>query len=208
MPPWELVQTVSVSNDRLDATIHVNPLGAGHLVVVALNIDEAGTVNTIADSGASNQYRLIGAGSVQSTMVDASLWLYYAENSRPGADEIFIAATHAISGVVVWEVAGIRTDRSLDAAATLNDPPRSKEPFGPQITTSTPGDFVVSVALANGTITGMHPGNEFTFDDDGQGNGWSHLTDSRSPAGLHQAQWDQLSATETCSGAAAFQIGP
>jgi hypothetical protein len=34
------------------------------------------------------------------------------------------------------------------------------------------------------------------------------LTDSRSPAGRHQAQWDQLSAAETCSGAAAFQIGP
>ena len=34
------------------------------------------------------------------------------------------------------------------------------------------------------------------------------LTDSRSPAGRHQAQWDRLSAAETCSGAAAFQIGP
>ena len=208
MPPWELVQTVSVTNDRLDATIHVNPLGAGHLVVVALNIDEAGTVKTIADSGASNQYRLIQAGSVQSMSVDASLWLYYVENSRPGADEILIAATHAISGVVVWEVAGVRTDDSLDAAATLNDQPPSKEPLGPQITTSAPGDFVVSVALANGRITRMHPDNEFTFDDDGQGNGWSHLTDSRAPAGLHWAQWDQMSADQTCSGAAAFQIGP
>ena len=208
MPPWELVQTVSVSNDRLDATIHVNPLGAGHLVVVALNIDEAGTVKTIADSGASNQYRLIQAGSVQSMSVDASLWLYYVENSRPGADEILIAATHAISGVVVWEVAGVRTDESLDAAASLNDQPPSKEPLGPQITTSAPGDFVVSVALANGRITRMHPDNEFTFDDDGQGNGWSHLTDSRAPAGLHWAQWDQMSADQTCSGAAAFQIGP
>jgi hypothetical protein len=206
--PWELVQTTSVDNATTTATVPVMRLGAGHLVVVAVEIDDRGLVTGVTDSSGCNSYVAIPAALSTSIALDANLQLFYAKNSCPDATAIGVVATGTVCAVVVWEVAGIRTDDPLDAAAALNDQPASALPVGPMITTSAAGEFVVSAVVVDNTITGIHAGNEFTNDRNNQGNGWGHLTDPRAPAGLHQAQWDQSPGGAYCASAASFQVAP
>jgi hypothetical protein len=206
--PWELVQTASVDSATATATVPVKALGAGHLVVVAVEIDERGLVTSMADSSGCNSYVAIPTAFSTSMALDANLQLFYAKNSCPDASVISVAATAIVCAVVVWEVAGIRTDEPLDAAATLNDQPANVLPVGPMITTSAAGEFMVSVAVVDNMITGIHAGNEFTNDRNNQGNGWGHLTDPQAGAGVHQAQWDESPGGAYCASAAAFRVGP
>lgn len=206
---WELVQTAGVDNaTRSNATVPLKRLGAGHLVVVAVEIDNSGLVTTMTDSSGCNSYIAIPTAFSASMELDVSLQMFYAKNSCPDAAAISITATATVSAAAVWEVAGIRTDEPFDTAAVLNDQSASDRPLGPRITTSATGEFVVAVALVDQSVTGVHVGNEFTNDHKNQGNGWGHLADPQSAAGVHQAQWDQSPAGAYCASAAAFQVGP
>jgi hypothetical protein len=207
--PWELVQTASADNAApSNATVNLKPLGRGHLVVVAVQVDSHGLVTNVTDSSLCNNYLPIPTSLSTSMALDVTLQLFYAKSSCPDANAISITATATVSAAAVWEVAGIRTDEPLDTATVLNDQSASDRPLGPKITTSAAGEFVVAVALVDHLITGIHAGNEFTNDQNNQGNGWGHLTDPQSAAGLHQAQWEQTPAGPYCSTAAAFQVGP
>ncbi len=108
---------------------------------------------------------------------------------------------------MVWEVAGLRTSGALDTGVAVSDQPASNTPLGPSITTKTPGEFVVSVAIVANGISGTHAGNAFTNDLRTRGDGWAHLTDPAAPAGSYQAEWDQGTAGDYCSDAAAFRSG-
>lgn len=201
---WQLVQTASADS----ATVPVKPLGAGHLVVVAVEVARSGLVTAITDSSGCNSYVAIPTAHATSVALDVNLQLFYAKNSCAQADAISIATTTSVFAAAAWEVAGIRTDQPVDAAAVLNDQAASSSPVGPPLTTSAAGDFVVAVALVNNMITGIHAGNEFTNDHGNFGNGWAHLTDPMAAAGVHQARWDQSQAGAYCASAAAFQVGP
>ena len=74
-------------------------------------------------------------------------------------------------------------------------------------TTSAAGEFVMASAIVFDTVSGIHPGNEFTNDQVSDGNGWAHLTDPMAPAGVHQAQWDATPGSY-CASAVAFKVGP
>ena len=76
------------------------------------------------------------------------------------------------------------------------------------MTTTAPGDFIVSAAIVQNNITGTHTGNEFTNDEMPNGNGFAHLTATRAPAASHQARWDQPTSGAYCSSSAAFFVGP
>lgn len=204
--PWSLVQTVGVLNSP---NVTVARLGAHHLVVVAIQIDGGGQINAITDNLGCNTFVAIPAAHATTMALGDDLQIYYAEDSCPQADTISIATTTgAIHAVVIWEVAGIRTDAPVDIATVLDDRPRTGTPLGPPITTSGAGEFVVSVALVENNVTGVHAGNEFTNDQTTNGNGWAHLADPQAAAGLHQAQWDQMPAGAYCATAVAFRIAP
>lgn len=202
--PWALIQTSGARS----ATVTVKPLGAHHLVVVAIQISGGGLVTAITDSSNRNSYIAIpGAHAVENTLGD-DLQIFYARDSFPGGDAVGIAATMQVHAAVVWEVSGIRTDEPLDTAAVLNSQPESTAPLGPAITTRASGEFVVTAAMVENVATRIHAGDEFTNDQTTNGNGWAHLTDPMAAAGTYQAQWDQPASGLSCAAAAAFQVGP
>jgi hypothetical protein len=201
---WALIQT---SGSR-SSSVGVKPLGAHHLVVVAVQLFSDGLVTAIIDSSACNAYIAIPAAHAIDRTLGDSLQIFYAKDSCPEADAISIAATTAVAATVVWEVSGIRTDDPLDTAAVRNDQPASTAPLGPAITTSTPGEFVVSAAIVENLAASIHAGNEFTNDQMTNGNGWAHLTAPMAAAGDYQAQWDQPRAGAYCAAVAAFRVAP
>lgn len=201
---WALIQTAGSRSSN----VGLAPLGAHHLVVVAVQLFSDGRVTAILDSSACNTYVEIPAAHAVNRSLGDGLQIFYAKNSCPGADDLGVAATTAVFATVVWEVAGIRTDTPVDTAAVLNDRPASTAPIGPTITTSAAGEFVVSAAMVENLAATIHAGNEFTNDQITNGNGWAHLTDPMAEAGDHQAQWDQLVPGAYCASAAAFRVGP
>ena len=203
-PGWVLVQTEAVQGP----TLTVDPLGSQHLIVMAVQLDQDGLVTAITDNSNCNSYMSISTAHAGCAELETELVMYYANPSCTGATTISVAATTSVLAAVVWEVSGIRTDDPLDTAIVLDDQPASTSPLGPTITTSTDGEFVVSVAIVDNIASGIHPGNEFTNDQFAFGNGWAHLTDPMAKAGVHQAQWDQPDPGVYCANAAAFKIVP
>lgn len=203
-PRWALIQTAGSRSSN----VPLAPLGAHHLVVVAVQLSSDGRVTSILDSSACNAYVEVPAARAVDRPLGDAVQIFYAKNSCSGADDLGVAATAAVFATVVWEVSGIRTDDPVDTAAVLNDQPASTAPIGPTITTSTAGEFVVSAAMVENLAATIHAGNEFTNDQITNGNGWAHLTDPMAAAGDHRAQWDQPSAGSYCASAAAFQVGP
>ena len=212
-PTWTLVQTTTSTG----STLTIAPSGAQHLIIVAVQIANAGSVISITDNPPdnnaaalddSNAYVAIPAARATNTSPSDALELWYANNSRPGATAISIAATTTVIAAMAWEVSGLRAVDPLDAASPLNAQPATATPQGPRITTSTGGEFVVSVAIVANGVSGTSAGNEFTNDYRTKGNGWAHLTDPMAAAGSHQAQWDQTISGTYCASAAAFLAGP
>lgn len=201
---WALIQTAGSRSSN----VSLAPLGAHHLVVVAVQLASNGQVTSILDSSVCNAYVEIPAAHAVNRPLGDALEIFYAKNSCSGADDLGVSATTGVFATVVWEVAGIRTDDPLDTAVVLNDQPASTAPIGPTITTSAAGEFVVSAAMVENLAATIHTGNEFTNDQITNGNGWAHLTDSMAAAGDHRAQWDQPDAGAYCASAAAFRAGP
>ena len=201
---WALIQTAGSRSSN----VSLLPLGAHHLVVVAVQLSSDGRVTAILDTSACNAYVEIPAAHAVDRPLGDAVQIFFAKNSCPGADDLGVSATTAIFATVVWEVSGIRTDDPVDTAVVLNDRPASTAPIGPTITTSTAGEFVVSAAMVENLAATIHAGNEFTNDQITNGNGWAHLTDPMAAAGDHRAQWDQPDAGTYCASAAAFRVGP
>jgi hypothetical protein len=202
--PWALVQTAGSRSSN----VSVKPLGAHHLVVVAIQISGGGLVTAITDSSNCNTYAAVPAAHATNRTLGDDLQIFYAKDSCPDADAISIAATMSVHAAVVWEASGIHTGDPLDTAAALNDQPASTTPLGPQIITSMAGEFVVSAAMVENVAARIHAGDEFTNDQTTNGNGWAHLADPMAAAGNHQAQWDQTQSGVYCATAAAFRVGP
>jgi hypothetical protein len=178
--------------------------GAGHLIVVGVETD--GDVVTGITDNAGNSY-VLAPGSRSKHSVDAlSVEVWYAKNSKVGATRITVAPPIA-SSVVMWEVAGVNTTDPLTAATKLDDQPTSTTPLGASITTTSVGEFVVSIAIVEDEVSGIRPGNAFTNDQRVFGNGWAHLTDPASPAGSYQAQWNQPGSGTSCASSVAFRRG-
>ena len=215
-PRWTLVQT-SMSTS---STVTIAPSSSRNLIVVAAQIANAGSITSITDNAAddddvnanllneSNTYVAIPAARATNTNPSNVLEIWYAQNARRGATKISIGATAPVLAAVAWEVSGIRTIDPLDTAGKLDGQPATIAPVGPSITTSTAGEFIVSVAIVANVVTGASAGSEFTNDCLTNGNGWAHLADPGAAAGSHQAQWAQNTSGRYCASAAAFRVSP
>jgi len=203
---WTLVQNATTTSP----TLMIASSGAGHLIVVAVHLANTGSVSSITDNAPNggNSYVAIATSRATNTSPPDAVELWFARGSIAGATTIALAASTTIVGAVAWETSGIRTDSPLDTATTLDAQPATTTPLGPRITTSEPGEFVVSVAIVANGVSTTHAGNEFTNDQRTRGNGWAHLTDPAAAAGDHQAQWDQGVSGAYCANAAAFRVGP
>ena len=213
---WQLVQSAGRLQDSLPVT-----LGAGHLVVVAVDVQNGGTASAVSDGSDCNTYVEIPAARAQAQVPGSSLndnlQVFYAKNTCAHAGTITVTPASDVVGIAAWEVSGMRTDNPVDTMAVLTNQPRSVLPLGPAITTSEAGEFVVSAAIVDNNICETasgknspppcqtHPGNEFTNDQALDGNGYAHLTDPHAAAGVHQAAWDQLSSGVYCATAVAFR---
>ena len=202
---WELVQTAAAERA---ISLGVTELGAQSLIVVAMQIDPRGMVTAVTDNSNCNSYTEIT--DAYAFCIASKLYIYYAKSSSAcsGATKIDLAVTAPVFAAVAWEVSGIRSDDPVDTALTLTEQPDTTSPRGPRITTSTDGEFVVSVMLVDNIVSGIHPGNEFTNDQLVFDNGWAHLTDPMAKAGTYQAQWDQPMAGAYCTSAVAFKVAP
>jgi hypothetical protein len=202
---WTLVQTQAARTRDTAVTLGMEPLSAAHLIVVAVQPNLGGAVTSVTDDSGCNVYRPIAAAHAGCNLLETGLHIYYAYDSCPGASTIAVTAAESILALAAWEVAGMRRDDPLDAAAILDDQAASNAPLGPRITTSVDGAFVISVVVMENVTSGIHAGSAFTNDHSTFGNGWAHLTDAMAPAGTYQAQWDQPLAGTSCASAAAFQ---
>lgn len=201
---WALIQTVGARSSSLSMA----PLGAHHLVVVAVQLSGDGLVSAVIDNSGCNVYVAIPASYATDRALGDAMQIFYAKDSCPEASGIAVAATTSVFATVVWEVSGIRTDAPLDTAAVLDDQAASTAPLGPRITTRTAGEFVVSAAMVENLAASIHAGNGFTNDQITNGNGWAHLTDPMAAAGSYQAQWDQPQSGAYCAATASFLVGP
>lgn len=210
-PAWTLVQTRSAipqSRTPLDIAINIDPLGARHLVVVAVEVDQDGTVSSVTDD-CDNTYELIPAAHTTCAAMKCRLDTFYVRSSCAGSGAIRITATTEILAAVMWEASGLRGDDPLDTASTVpDDRPATTAPVSPSIATNSDGEFVVAVAIAENKIQGLRAGSEFTNDQNSFFNGWAHLTDTAAKAGTHQAEWVQDQSGAYCANAAAFRTAP
>jgi hypothetical protein len=199
---WTLLQTRA----GVTGSVSMMPSGAGHLIVVGVETDDIGgsmPVQSVTDN-AGNVYSLApGSRSKESTeALSAEIW--YTSNSKAGATQV-TATGPIVVAVAIWEVDDI--DMTAPVTATkLDEQPSSSTPLGARITTASNGEFVVSIAIVSNDVVGIASGNAFTNDHNVFGNGWAHLTDPASPAGVYQAQWSQPATGVSCASSAAFRV--
>lgn len=183
---WALVNKASKSGSPL-TSLTIPSTGSGHLIAVALMFNGSTTVSSIADN-AGNTYV---SANARSTIGSLSTEIWYAVNSKSGATTVtptFAGSPNHVE-MTTWEVSGVPASAPdakgiSSAAVTLNNTP------GPAVTTTQPGDFVISILFANSTnFTAITTGNEFTNDYATFGNGWAHITSNAAAAGTHQASW-------------------
>jgi len=98
---WALVQTMASTSSPLA----IAPSGSQHLIIVAVQLANAGAVTSIVDNPPdnnapalddSNVYVAIPAARATNTSPSDALELWYANNSRPGAAAISITATTTV----------------------------------------------------------------------------------------------------------------
>lgn len=202
LAPWTLVQTAGGTASSLAITAS----GGGHLIVVAVETTAIGPVTSVSDSAGNTYVAAVGGRSASATF-GAGLELWYAAGAKPGATTV-TATAPTVYAMVIWEVAGIRTTSPVDRVTKLDDQAATTLPVGASITTTAAGDYVVSVAIVDNTVSGIHAGNAFTNDRTTFGNGWAHLTSNSAAAGTYQARWDQPTSGAYCATSVAFFIGP
>ncbi|MBV9762023.1 MAG: hypothetical protein JO340_15780 [Acidobacteriaceae bacterium] len=185
-PSWTLVNKASnVVNPGGGLTIPAT--NTGHLLAVALIFNGTTSVSTISDN-AGNTYVSGGARAANAPMT-SEIW--YAVSTKPGATVVTpqFAGSPTHIEMATWEVAGLSTSYP-DAANTASGNVVSNNTAGPAVTTSQPGDFVISaLAASSANFTTMSSGNNFTDDFTTNGNGWAHITSNTVPPGIQQPSW-------------------
>jgi hypothetical protein len=195
-PPWQLVQT----KDTLGASLNIAPSTGGAVVVVGIETSSGAAVTSVTDEKGST-YVAIARATNEARGFAIELW--YAPDVHAGAKRI-TAGAPAVSAMVAWEVANLRTTGALATFATLDDQAATPTPLGAPIATTEAGEFVVSVAIVGNMVSGIDASGAFTNDHTTLGNGWAHLTDAQAPPGAYQAAWDQPTAGVYCAASAAF----
>ena len=197
-----LVQTASTTN----ASLPVNPTATGNLLVIAVNVGGPGLLTGITDDADDGSNMYVNAG------VDAyagpgnpngTTTIWYVKNSKGRVRNITPAGSYTTVAYTFWEFSGVDTSSPLDATSTLQNQSASLTPLGPSITTTKPGELVISAVIVANNVTHIHAGNAFTNDALPFGDGFAHLI--ATSTGTFNAQWDQNPTGIYASNAASFK---
>ena len=198
--PWKLVQHQGATGDDVNCAASA----AGNLIVVAVETNASDPVTAVTDNVGNTYNRVKGSRAVI-TQENLGVEVWYAVNANPGTTRI-VAAAPTVHGVVMWEVDGFGAADPLGDVAKVNDQVASMMPDGAAITTTTTGEFVVSILIVEFVITNIVAGS-FTNDELVFGNGWAHLTSNTAPPGTYQAAWSATNGL-SCASSVAFRVTP
>ncbi len=209
---WAVIQTTSATQNPatsvFSSTFPVNTT-AGNLIVAFFNTSGSTITISNADIGGNAFTQVPGAKATSATTGLSDIW--YLQNNPGGikATTVHYAAATAFPAMIVYEVSGIKTSGSLDVAAQVSSQTATTTPLGAAVTTTAVGDFIVANVNVANSITGIHAGNEFTWDDSvKQFTAGSHITSASATAASHQPQWDESPSGAFCGSTASFFITP
>jgi hypothetical protein len=200
--PWTLVQTRASGNNDNDVTTTAS--GAGNIIIAAIETTANNAVTTVTDN-AGNTYVPVAGSRSKNTVAAFGVELWYANNVAAGATQV-TATGVTIYGIAIWEVAGIDSTSPLGNVVKIDDQGGSMTPSGAPITTTTTGEFVISIVIVENTVSSIVAGS-FTNDHSIFQNGWAHLTSNTAPPNTYTAQWNQPSGGTSCASSVAFRRG-
>lgn len=199
---WTLVR----SNGSTGTGVSFPASTAGNTIIVGIETSDNDPVDTLTDTANNTYTRALGSRGINDGE-DFGIEIWYAKNVLAGATRV-TATGDTVYAITMWEVAGLDKTSPLTATSKLDDRPESTSPVGAPITTTTAGEFVVSIAIVANQVSGIKAGNAFTNDETTFGNGWAHLTSKTAAVGTYQAQWDQPTIGASCAASAAFKLAP
>lgn len=175
-------------------TCNIPATGSGNLIVVAWRAPGASSTNIsqITDN-AGNVYARAGNSRAANSGSDYMVDIWYAKNSIAGATTLTITPSTSVSdgGGVIWQFSGVDTVAPLNQSAVLNSQAATTTPDGASVTTTSPGELIISVLLTNAQ-SGIRSGNPFTNDSTLTGDGYARLITTT--AGTYKAQWNSVSS--------------
>lgn len=194
--------TLIAHQGQIGSDVQIQPTSAGSTLIVGIetNLSQA---TSVTDNGGNAYTRIVGSRATNADEAfGIELWM------APSVTEnvtIVDGVGPQIFAMTVWEVAGLADDPVV-AVETLDDQPTSNQPVGAEVTTTAPGQFVVSIVIVANTVSGLINDEVFTVDETTFGNGWAHLTDDAAPPGEYQAQWNQPQTGTSCATSAVFAL--
>ncbi|HEY4176757.1 MAG TPA: hypothetical protein VGM90_07995 [Kofleriaceae bacterium] len=192
---WSLAQEVE---NQADTTISWSQdTAAGTVLIVAFNLPPGGDVTALTDA-VGNAFTRVEAAT--STDFQGPLQIWSAVNTDDASGDIQIDFTGPMPNAqVAWEVSGLTG--AIDEVAALSDQPTTTTPASVAITTSKPGDFVVSIVKTETIESLTSP--EFAADATIFFDGYAHLAANTAPAGTYQSRWTST-VSMFCTSAVAF----
>jgi hypothetical protein len=189
------------------STCTIPSTGNGNVLVAAWTSENGGGGTTIASvtDNVGNVYQEAGSARATDTAANTMADVWYAENSVAGATVVTI--TPSPSGTagtaVIWEFSGVEPFSPLDQTAVLNSQSATTKPSGASVVTTSPAEVVISVANAQGTVTGIKSGNSFLSDSAVGDEGGAHFI--ASSTGTYAPQWTTSTSGTFCSSTVSFK---
>ena len=158
----------------------------------------------MTDNG-GNSY--VAAGAVASDVSSGVVDIWYAKASKPGATSITITSTTGKSDAHVYELSGADLNTPLDAIQAQSSVAQSLTPTGVAITTTVPGEMIITNADVENTVTGLQATDGFVDDNiAGDNDGHAHLIAAM--PGTYHAVWNQNLSGTYATDAVSFKPAP
>jgi hypothetical protein len=204
------VQSPAVAKQTSSQIVVPASTSAGHLLVVAVDLDKPGAPVMSIDDVAGNTYVSAGARAKDSA-VGFATELWYAADTRAFSGDITITLASS-NATFVWvaEFAGMATSSPLAAASTLDTGvPEQGTTTSQTITTTVPDELVFVLNANDAGVTAIASGNPFTALPvfAGDDSAYAILTEP----GTYSAVWtlpDDSTLTTFCTSVAAFYAAP
>jgi hypothetical protein len=198
---WTLVQHEGESNG---SDVNFAASAAGNLLIVGIETRDDTAVTAVTDNAGNTYVPATGSRSIN-TQENFGVEVWYAKNVNAGATRI-VATAGTVYGVVVWEVRGITAANPLGNVSKLDNQATTNTPDGAPITTTTTGEFVVSIVIVQFAV-GAIASAAFTNDENVFMNGWAHLTSNTAPPNTYTAEWNSTTGVY-CASSVAFRANP
>jgi hypothetical protein len=203
-----LIHVTSCGPQKFPTTTCTIPsTGSGNLLVAAWTSENGGggtTISSVTDN-AGNAYQEAGTARATDTGGNTMADIWYTENSVAGATVVTItpSPTGTAGTAVIWEFSGVEPFSPLDQTEVLNSQSATTTPLGASVLTTSPAEVIISVANAQGSVTGIKSGNSFSSDSSASSEGWAHFI--ASSAGTYAPQWTTSTSGTFCSSTVSFK---